>query len=87
MSTGERTGRNRSHFEDTFVRTDFCGQRSYSSIDCFDYCFDACILPRQNNLVTRVAMISLSVCVVGRSLWQRRCLPTGSHSCSISSFR
>ena len=33
MSNGERTGRNRSNFEDRFFMTDFCGQRSYSSID------------------------------------------------------
>ena len=29
----ERTARNRSNFEGIFVRTDFCGHGSYSSID------------------------------------------------------
>ena len=36
MSNSERSGRNRSNFENRFVRTDFCGQRSYGSTGCID---------------------------------------------------
>ena len=38
----ERPGRNRSNFEDRFVWTDFCGQRSYSSINVFVLCVPSC---------------------------------------------
>ena len=40
VSNCERAARNRYNFEDRFVRTDFCGQLSYSSIYIYIYmCF------------------------------------------------
>ena len=51
----ERPGRNRSIFEDRFVRTDFCGQRSYSSIMCS---FCACVLARVSSCIHECVCIT-----------------------------